>query len=227
MRETAGCPGCAGRFVAGHAAIEIGLRVHGRVHAPLFAARRNWEKSLAKALPADEATSLSGYCAVCGRESSFRYDHQYAESGAVNWRERLLCAHCGLNNRQRLALHVLAAQMDRRHARIYATERTTPTARSLARLYPEVTLSEFLGPGWQGGGQGSSPPPSRPGRHPRRCWRSAHAFRRLFIRLAPAVMAARGGGEEELQFVTFCQACSAAGERWSMCFRNNASVHIC
>ncbi len=121
------------------------------VHAPLFAARRNWEKSLAKALPADEATSLSGYCAVCGKESNFRYDHQYAESGTVNWRERLLCAHCGLNNRQRLALHVLAAQMDRRRARIYATEQTTPTARSLARLYPEVMLSEFLGPGWQGG----------------------------------------------------------------------------
>lgn len=122
-----------------------------RTDAQLFSRRRAFEASLAQELPAGQSRKLPGHCAVCGKDTMFIYDHQYASAGGVNWRERLLCAKCGLNNRQRLAMHLLRRFGAKRGSRIYATEQTTPTAAALRTHYRHMVGSEYLGPGWTSG----------------------------------------------------------------------------
>lgn len=96
---------------------------------------------------------LPGHCAVCDRSTEFYVDFQYAfhlADGCVipNWRERLECAHCGLNNRMRLALHVLHDQLQvAPDSSIYITEQITPMFTALSARYTNVTGSEFLADG--------------------------------------------------------------------------------
>ena len=59
-----------------------------------------------EATVASDADSISvpGYCAVCGVETMFLIDYAYGgdrANGRPNFRERLVCARCGLNNRTR------------------------------------------------------------------------------------------------------------------------------
>ncbi len=123
----------------------------GQANAELLAKRRAFEATLSRALPEGQSAKLPGYCAVCARDTDFVYDHCYAAAGGVNWRERLLCANCGLNNRQRLALHLLSQHGPANRAQIYVTEQTTQTAQALSKRYKHVVGSEYLGPKWQGG----------------------------------------------------------------------------
>ena len=116
-----------------------------------FAARRVLEQQLAQALPAQAETRLPAFCAVCGAYRALIYDHNYAGPGAVNWRERLLCPDCGLNNRQRLALHWAASRPTNAEPRIYATEQTTAVAGALRARYRYFIGSEYLGPEWTSG----------------------------------------------------------------------------
>lgn len=122
-----------------------------QANAGPFAQRRKLEGALAGALPAGKSAAVPGYCAVCAQNTRFVYDHQYAAAGEVNWRERLLCEHCGLNNRQRLALHLLSLRGTAQGTRIYVTEQTTPTATVLGKHYKHIVGSEYLGPDWRGG----------------------------------------------------------------------------
>lgn len=117
--------------------------------------RRAFEASLVQELQAGQSGELPGYCAVCGQDTGFVYDHQYAPAGEVNWRERLLCRKCGLNNRQRLAMHLLRQFGATRGSRIYATEQMTSTAKALRTRYRHVVGSEYLGPTWVSGQVGA------------------------------------------------------------------------
>lgn len=116
-----------------------------------FAARRALEQQLARALPAQAEARLQAFCAVCGAERALVYDHNYAAPNAVNWRERLICPECGLNNRQRLALQWVASKLTIPEPRIYATEQTTPVAQALRASYRHFIGSEYFGPEWTGG----------------------------------------------------------------------------
>lgn len=117
-----------------------------------FAARRVLEQQLAQALPAQAETRLPAFCKVCGAYRALIYDHNYAAPGAVNWRERLICPDCGLNNRQRLALHWAASSSPTNaEPRIYATEQTTAVAAALRTRYRHFIGSEYLGPQWTSG----------------------------------------------------------------------------
>jgi len=91
-----------------------------------------------------ERSSIEGYCWVCGKESSFEYDLRYSNGRDVNWRERLLCAHCGLSNRLRLTPQVLASMEV--GMRGYVSEQVTPLAKLLSERYPGLIKSEFLNP---------------------------------------------------------------------------------
>lgn len=93
----------------------------------------------------------AGFCYVCGCKSRFLSDFQY---GAVekdgmkvpNWRERMVCLGCNLNNRMRAAIQLFeqigAPASD---SRIYVTEQITPLYKWLHSQYPLTVGSEYLG----------------------------------------------------------------------------------
>jgi SAM-dependent methyltransferase len=88
---------------------------------------------------------VQGYCAVCEREAGFRVDFKYTNTSTPNWRERLLCPHCGLNNRLRLSIHFLRQFGNISSASsIYMTEQKTGLYRVLKKYYPSLVGSEYL-----------------------------------------------------------------------------------
>lgn len=112
--------------------------------------RRGVELSLAKA--PDENFELDGFCAVCGKKTTFAVNAQSPERDAegvltdINWRESLACAQCRLNNRMRAVLHYFYARLrPRRDSLIYLTEQITIMHTMLKRRHPFLIGSEFLG----------------------------------------------------------------------------------
>ncbi|HQI82360.1 MAG TPA: tetratricopeptide repeat protein, partial [Deltaproteobacteria bacterium] len=123
-------------------------REHAERNAPMERDRLSFEKSLLPG-PGREFT-VDGYCYVCRRRVPFLVDFQYAyevDSDLMpNWRERLECPGCRLNNRMRATVHVFEQECrPGRDARIYITEQTTPLFAYLNRSYPNVMGSEYLG----------------------------------------------------------------------------------
>ena len=94
--------------------------------------------------------SIKGYCAVCGRPSSFHGDFDYAfvdENGtrSPNWRERLVCGGCHLNNRVRASIHLFHQECGPvSSSDIYITEQTTDLYAWMKERYPNAVGSEFL-----------------------------------------------------------------------------------
>ena len=92
-----------------------------------------------------------GYCFVCGRFVQLVVDFKYGakkNDGLLipNWRERLVCPRCGLNNRMRAAVHIFKELCDINEGRhIYITEQKTPLYRYFRRNYENVQGSEYLG----------------------------------------------------------------------------------
>lgn len=82
-------------------------------------------------------------------------DYQWGDTGPdgsrrPNWRERLVCPKCHLNNRMRAALGFLLADcgwLDK----IYLTEATTQLFRIASRRRPRTTGSEYLRDGTKPG----------------------------------------------------------------------------
>ncbi|MRR54799.1 MAG: glycosyltransferase [Deltaproteobacteria bacterium] len=108
-----------------------------------------------------ESFTVPGFCIPCGREVSFLVDLECggrAEGGRLfpNWRERLVCPHCGMNNRQRLIASLVARQLGGTAARgssVYFLEQVTPIYHWAQAAFPECRIigSEYLGPRHQPG----------------------------------------------------------------------------
>jgi SAM-dependent methyltransferase len=99
---------------------------------------------------------VPGYCTVCDMRVGFEvdYSHSYASQNGrpiPNWRERLVCPVCGLNNRMRAAAGFLKT-MTHRSDVVYLTEQVAPLFRAVAPLYPHAIGSEFLRDGTPRGG---------------------------------------------------------------------------
>lgn len=92
--------------------------------------------------------TMRGYCHCCGGRRHFFVDFQYSAPGSLlpNWRERLICWRCRMNNRSRASLQIFE-QLLRPTLRdaIYVTEQTTSLYQWLVHSYPNVTGSEYLG----------------------------------------------------------------------------------
>ncbi|QCQ21375.1 class I SAM-dependent methyltransferase [Desulfoglaeba alkanexedens ALDC] len=116
--------------------------------------RESIERRLAKA---GDAFTVSGFCCVCRRLVPFWVDLAYGfEDGeghrTPNWRERLVCPGCGLNNRMRAAFHLfLKLCRPAADCSLYLTEQTTRFSDLLKRCFPKTVGSEFLGPGLEPG----------------------------------------------------------------------------
>ena len=95
--------------------------------------------------------AIDGYCTVCQKPTRFHTDFQYSFKIASgerypNWREHLVCRHCGLNNRLRAAIHLFQQECEpMKDSTIYVTEQTTPLFAWMKSHYSSVVGSEFLG----------------------------------------------------------------------------------
>lgn len=141
----------------------------------VFRSRFALEVFIAARHQEDEAFRLPGFCLLDDAPVDFEADWLYStqqlevdwldsdgrsrELRMPNWRERLICPRCGLNNRQRA---VAAAVLDAirrhraasgRHPRLYLMEQVTPTYRFFAERVAAADLvgSEFLSSGLAGG----------------------------------------------------------------------------
>lgn len=114
-------------------------------------ARRAVERQLQEGLGRPEQGFLPGYCWACHSLKAFSYDWLYSDGKNINWRERLVCPTCQLNNRLRLSVQVFERMVSDRHAAIYITEHVTPFAKHLIKRIPATIASEYLGPEFSAG----------------------------------------------------------------------------
>lgn len=114
------------------------------------------EASLVARHAADDSYTLAGYCRVCERNVDFLVDRQCGsvdtpEGWVPNWRERMVCPECALNNRQRMmacvARSLIRSVRDRR-PEVYLMEQVTPIFCWMVESVPQAmcTGSEYLGP---------------------------------------------------------------------------------
>jgi glycosyltransferase involved in cell wall biosynthesis/SAM-dependent methyltransferase len=98
-----------------------------------------------------EVFTVRGHCVVFERDTDLACDYNYCHSdGAgkrfVNWRERLVCPSCQLNNRMRAAIHLFGDLCRPAPDHIlYLTEQTTPLFGWFDGNYANVIGSEHLG----------------------------------------------------------------------------------
>lgn len=122
-----------------------------------------------------EEFTLPGFCLLDDCPVYFKVDWLYShppiqvdwlssETGAEdisipNWRERMICPKCGMNNRQRAIVAAVLDAIRRQRAglgrppRLYLTEQVTPMYRFLDSRVPEIACvgSEYLGPHLESG----------------------------------------------------------------------------
>jgi len=112
---------------------------------------RDQRATEAALIPAGQAAWVDGYCHVCAAPRRFLVDFQYGTTTeghrVPNWRERLQCSGCDLNNRMRACIQIFETVLKPAHDdKIYITEQTTPVYAHLRQRYPNVIGSEYLDP---------------------------------------------------------------------------------
>jgi SAM-dependent methyltransferase len=126
------------------------------LNSPVHAERLRFEKSLMESWQELDSYELEGFCIACESKSHLLVDKLYGsqqlECGWLpNWRERLVCPSCELNNRQRAMIHVLKQAMAGRNEgedtlALYAMEQVTSFFTWLKANLPfECVGSEYLG----------------------------------------------------------------------------------
>lgn len=97
-------------------------------------------------LPNGERFFHRGYCVVCAQSVDFLVDYLHCATlpdgrRVPNWRERLECPSCGLNNRMRAAVDNLLSTGG---TDIYLTEAVTALFRVVSQRLPSTVGSEYL-----------------------------------------------------------------------------------
>jgi SAM-dependent methyltransferase len=121
--------------------------------------RRAYERFLEEAYAPAERWGFPGICQACDQVVGLIVDKHYGGGGnRINFRERLECPNCRLNNRQRfmawLVRTVLAEQPPGAAPRTYLHEQVTPFFAWAQRALPgEVLGSEYLGHDVPGGSE--------------------------------------------------------------------------
>ena len=104
--------------------------------------------------------TVSAWCAPCGQCVQMAVDMEFGghyedKKWVPNWRERLVCPLCNLNNRQRLVATLLLQRLRswQTPRRVYVMERVTPfyawAVKALSNH--ELIGSEYLGPAYRSG----------------------------------------------------------------------------
>ena len=104
----------------------------------------------------NDSFTVDGFCIPCGKRSSFRVDKIYSckKNGDLwipNWRERLVCPYCLMNNRQRLIAAIVSQYLKSRNTtpiNVYFMEQITPIYNWAKKTFSQHSIigSEYLGP---------------------------------------------------------------------------------
>jgi len=102
-----------------------------------------------------------GFCIPCNKNSSFIIDMRSGgkyinEKWIPNWRERLECEQCHMNNRQRLIAALIKQELDLSEDKnIYLMEQVTPIYAWAMSTFQQhnITGSEYLGHEYEGGAE--------------------------------------------------------------------------
>ena len=97
-----------------------------------------------------EYFTIPGICFVCRKKVNFLVDFKYCYEingkKVPNWRERVVCPSCNLNNRLRATIHIFIQECKPElNSKIYITEQTTPIYKWLKNKFNNVIGSEYLG----------------------------------------------------------------------------------
>jgi len=90
---------------------------------------------LCESTPLDKEGKLRGYCVVCDETVEFVYDWQYTSVPRINFRERMNCSICELNNRQRGIANVIFQVLEGLYIPDMNTSKTT--------YQPDIQVSSF------------------------------------------------------------------------------------
>lgn len=92
-----------------------------------------------------------GKCQVCRKNVNFLVDNLYSAGPLkINFRERMVCPFCNLNNRQRKIAELILNRIPK-DGIIYLTEQITPMYHVFKTHFDNVIGSEFLGTDLSGG----------------------------------------------------------------------------
>ena len=126
-----------------------------RAECPRVRAAARLEIDIARRHADCESYTLPGFCRVCAGETEFLVDRLCGATEVEgiwhpNWRERLVCVKCRLNNRERAVAYAARAAVGRhrdRRAEVYFMEQVTPIYEWMTRNVPRAicTGSEHLG----------------------------------------------------------------------------------
>jgi len=97
--------------------------------------------------------SVGGYCLPCKKKTEFIVDGQFGgevKNGILypNWRERMECKYCRMNNRQRLIAGLIMQKAKNKKLQIYFMEQVTPIyqwAQKHLGSSHRIVGSEYLG----------------------------------------------------------------------------------
>lgn len=106
-----------------------------------------------------EAFAVDGFCVPCNKTVSFLVDMQsggqrHAHGWTPNWRERLECPLCRMNNRQRLIATLLQQKLSDEYGKhVYLMEQVTPIYNWASKTFEnhKILGSEYLGHEYAGG----------------------------------------------------------------------------
>ena len=116
--------------------------------------RRRYEELLQEAYGDSPEWYLPAICQACDVPVALLADRNFSPTGAVNFRERMLCGICQLNTRQRFMAHLVRTALAARpgDVRTYLHEQVTPFwTWAQGSLPGELVGSEYLGHDVPGG----------------------------------------------------------------------------
>ena len=108
------------------------------------------ERLMAESRIGDERWSIPGFCRACRIASPFEMDWVWSDGTTPNFRERMICGRCGLNNRQRFMASLLIDTFEESRfddTQLYMYEQDTAFFRFIKSRLPNIALtgSEYLG----------------------------------------------------------------------------------
>lgn len=93
--------------------------------------------------------NMDGFCEFCHKPTTFKVDWLYSDGIVPNYRERMLCQHCGLNNRQRFIAFLVRKQLEKEAGKtVYLYEQVTGFYKLIYSMYSKdhmIIGSEYLG----------------------------------------------------------------------------------
>lgn len=133
---------------------------HQAISSPLFNQLNDIQNKILQNAQ-DGVFNVKGHCRPCNKPSIFAVDFQSgtlktAEQWVPNWRERVVCPYCGMNNRQRLMATLVQDHVQKDHdnkLNIYLMEHITPISHWIQKNIQshDITTSEYLGKKYQSG----------------------------------------------------------------------------